>query len=279
MDSLDYSTTALAAGAVAVVVMCAATLYLYSSSNLKKKVVLNPEKWLKLKLVEKRALSHNTRFFRFELPRPDAVLGLPIGQHVSLQGVTDAGEEFGRPYTPTSLDSDVGRVDLVIKVYPTGAMSQYLEKLKVGDRLPFKGPKGRFQYTPNMVRAFGMVAGGTGITPMYQVARAILENPEDKTKISLVSANVKEEDILLRAELDAMARDHPGQFSVYYVLNDPPEGWAGGIGYVTADIIKERLPPPAEDIKILRCGPPGMNKAVAGQLEALGYAKETTFQF
>ncbi|KAJ0083866.1 hypothetical protein Patl1_30144 [Pistacia atlantica] len=29
--------------------------------------------------------------------------------------------------------------------------------------------KGRFKYQPGQVRAFGMLAGGTGITPMFQV--------------------------------------------------------------------------------------------------------------
>ena len=44
----------------------------------------------------------------------------------------------------------------------------------------------------------GMLAGGTGITPMYQVINAILRDPSDRTQLSLVSANVGEDDILLR---------------------------------------------------------------------------------
>ena len=38
-------------------------------------------------------------------------------------------------------------------------------------RLPPSLPslQGRFKYTPNMCSALGMIAGGTGITPMYQV--------------------------------------------------------------------------------------------------------------
>ena len=34
--------------------------------------------------------------------------------------------------------------------------------------------------------------------PMIQVARAILENPKDKTKVHLIYANVTYEDILLK---------------------------------------------------------------------------------
>ena len=128
-------------------------------------------------------------------------------------------------------------MDFVIKVYPGGAMSQAVDALKIGDSLLFKGPKGRFQYAPNSHRAIGMLAGGTGITPMFQVAQAILKDPNDRTQVSLVSANLTEDDILLRDELDAYAAKHPN-FSVHYVLNTAPKGWAGGVGFVTKETIK-----------------------------------------
>lgn len=54
-----------------------------------------------------------------------------------------------------------------------------------------------------------MLAGGTGITPMYQVANMILKNPNDKTKMRLIFANLTEEDILLQKELAALAVEHP----------------------------------------------------------------------
>jgi cytochrome-b5 reductase len=38
--------------------------------------------------------------------------------------------------------------------------------------------------------AVGLIAGGTGITPMYQLIKAIFKNPNDKTKVSLVYGNV-----------------------------------------------------------------------------------------
>lgn len=67
-------------------------------------------------------------------------------------------------------------------------------------------------------------------------------------------ANVKPDDILLKKELDRLAKEHPDRFSVYYVLNEPPEKWDGGTGFVTTEVIKERLPAPAADSKILLCG-------------------------
>ena len=53
-----------------------------------------------------------------------------------------------------------------------------------------------------------MLAGGTGITPIYQVAQAILKDPEDLTEMHVVYANRTEDDILLREELDTWAKEH-----------------------------------------------------------------------
>ena len=147
--------------------------------------------------------------------------------------------------------------------YATGNVSKAIGLLKIGDTIKVKGPKGQMVYRPGLVREFGMIAGGTGITPMLQIIRAILKNSSDRTKISLIFANVNEEDILLRKDLEQLAEDEKSRFKLYLVLNNPPaEGWTGGVGFVTEDMIKEHCPKPAKDIKILMCGPPPMISAM-----------------
>ncbi|TXG73423.1 hypothetical protein EZV62_002002 [Acer yangbiense] len=243
---------------------------------------LDPESFKEFKLVKRVQLSHNVAKFTFALPTPTSILGLPIGQHMSCRGIDSLGEEVIKAYTPTTLDSDIGYFELVIKMYPQGRMSHHFRQLREGDYLAVKGPKGRFKYQPGQVRAFGMLAGGTGITPMFQVARAILENPDDKTNIHLVYANVTFEDILLKEEIDNLAASFPNRFKVYYVLNNlnqSLEGWEGGIGFVSKEMIQTHCPAPAPDIKILRCGPPPMNKAMAAHLNDLGYTTQMQFQF
>src|ERR1700685_3439717 len=147
--------------------------------------------------------------------------------------------------------------------YATGNVSKAIGLLKIGDTIKVKGPKGQMVYRAGLVREFGMIAGGTGITPMLQIIRAILKNSSDRTKISLIFANVNEEDILLRKDLEQLAEDEKSRFKLYLVLNNPPaEGWTGGVGFVTEDMIKEHCPKPAKDIKILMCGPPPMISAM-----------------
>ncbi|KAL0555116.1 hypothetical protein IC582_009049 [Cucumis melo] len=266
----------LVAALVAIVV---GAVFLFSSRKPASRACLDPEKFKEFKLVKRTKLSHNVAKFTFILPKTDSILGLPIGQHLSCRGKDSQGEEVIKSYTPTTLDSDVGYFELVIKMYPQGRMSHHFREMRMGDSLAVKGPKGRFKYQPGQVSAFGMLAGGSGITPMYQVSRAILENPEDKTKVHLIYANVTLEDILLKEELDLLAKRYPDRFKIYYVLNQPPEVWDGGVGFVSKEMIKAHCPAPAADIKILRCGPPPMNKAMGEHLDTLGYSPEMQFQF
>eukprot|EP00884_Botryococcus_braunii_P023410 jgi/Botrbrau1/9753/Bobra.85_1s0004.1 len=143
--------------AILSVVLVAVFLWLKGGN---KKPFLDPEQWKELPLIEKEALTHNTRRLRFKLPHPDQVLGLPTGQHITLKFATPQGEEVLRPYTPVTDDDTPGYVDFVIKVYPQGRMSTHLDKLKIGETMLFKGPKGRFQYKPNLKGKIGMLAGG-----------------------------------------------------------------------------------------------------------------------
>ena len=87
-----------------------------------------------------------------------------------------------------------------------------------------------------------MMAGGTGITPMLQILQAVEKGRKDgdKTRVDLIYANVTEEDILLKEEIDELASKDP-LINVKYVLEKPPQGWDGGVGYVTADMIKVSL--------------------------------------
>ncbi len=51
-------------------------------------------------------------------------------------------------------------------------MSKHIDSLKVGDTLEMKGPIPKYPYSANAKKKIGMVAGGTGITPMLQVRDA-----------------------------------------------------------------------------------------------------------
>jgi cytochrome-b5 reductase len=165
--------------------------------------------------------------------------------------------------------------------------------MEPGQRLDFKGPLPKYQWETNKQNHVAFIAGGTGITPMYQLARAIFNNPADKTKVTLVFGNISEEDILLKREFEHLENTYPQRFRAFYVLDNPPKEWTGGKGYINKDLLKTVLPEPkSENIKIFVCGPPGMYKAISGAkkspqdqgeidgaLKELGYTKDQVYKF
>ncbi|KAI1180700.1 hypothetical protein F4777DRAFT_259177 [Nemania sp. FL0916] len=234
---------------------------------------LHPTTFQTLPLIKKDLVAPNTYSLVFELPTRESVLGLPIGQHVAITATVD-GQAVTRSYTPVSNNSDLGKLELLIKCYPTGKLTGgYIAHLKVGDEVKFRGPKGAMRYNRTHCKRIGMLAGGSGITPMYQVIRAICEDRRDTTQISLIYANRTEEDILLRGELEAFARKYPDNLKLYYMLDSPGPEWEGGRGYVTKEVMAERFPAADEDSKIMLCGPPGMVNAAKKALVELGFEK------
>ncbi|OAG05520.1 uncharacterized protein CC84DRAFT_1090333 [Paraphaeosphaeria sporulosa] len=232
---------------------------------------LDAKEYKPLKVAKITKISPNVFKYTFALPDPRDVIGLPIGQHVAIKATIN-GKTVTRSYTPTSNNIDTGVLELVIKIYPDGALTgNYFANLKVGDEVLFRGPKGAMKYTTGHCKNIGMIAGGTGITPMYALIRSICEDPRDTTSISLVYANRTEDDILLRSELETFARRYPKNFKVWFMLDTPPPGWTGGSGFVTRDVMKERLPTVGPDTRIMLCGPPGMIGAAKKGLVDLGF--------
>lgn len=263
-------------------------------------IALDPRKRVSCKLIAKKVLSHDVRLFRLALPREDQVLGLPCGKHVFLLAKID-GKLCMRAYTPVSTDKEVGYFELLVKVYfkdvnkdfPRGGlMSQHLDSLRIGDALDVKGPLGHIHYLGKgsyqvderkyHMNACAMLAGGTGITPMYQLIREMLENPEDHTQIFLIFANRREEDIMLRNELDKWENEHPFQLKVWYVLSSPPTdtAWLYGSGRINEQTIKSHFPPPSLETTVFLCGPtPMLEQACYPNLAKLGYSKDLIFEF
>ncbi|OWM90190.1 hypothetical protein CDL15_Pgr006511 [Punica granatum] len=255
-----------------------------------RRVALRPGEKIQCKLVSKTSISHDVRIFRFALPSEDQLLGLPVGKHLFLCATID-GKLCMRAYTPISGPDTIGYFDLVIKIYfmnvhpkipQGGLMTQYLESLPMGSVLEVKGPLGHIEYTvrggflvhgkPKFAKRLAMLAGGTGITPVYQIMQAILRDPEDKTVMYLVYANRTEGDILLREELDRWAEEHGERLKVWYVVQQAPnEDWKYSVGFITESILREHVPEGSKEVLALACGPPPMIQSVQADLDKMNY--------
>jgi len=191
-------------------------------------------------VTEVRDAGPGTKVLRCKLPSDQHVMGMKVSSMVMVGGAKgEDGKAPARPYTPITTDDQAGYFELLIKGYPSGVVSKYLCSLKPGDSVEIKGPFPKLSYTANMKKQIGMIAGGSGITPMLQVIKEILKNPADKTQVSLVFCNQTPADILLRKELDQLAAASRGQLKVTYVVdrNGAADPGVKHEGYVTAGFL------------------------------------------
>jgi len=263
-----------------------------------EKSPLDPDNFVDFKLKKVEPYNHNTAKFVFELPEGQASL-LPVASCLVVkssdpEALKDAkGKPIVRPYTPISPSDKEGELVLMIKKYENGNASKHIHSLKPGDSLSFKGPFPKWDYKINEFDEVGLIGGGSGITPLYQVLTYALSDKANKTKFKLLFANVTEADILLREEFDALKKKYPNTFDVVYVLDNPDDGWQGPTGFINAEIVKQHIAPASlkEKVKIFICGPPGQVAAVAGKkagmkqgevggiLKELGYTEDQIYKF
>ncbi|KAJ2907169.1 hypothetical protein MKZ38_007684 [Zalerion maritima] len=210
-----------------------------------------------LKLESSKMVNHNTKLLRFEFPNGDAVSGL-------------------------KLTCEPGYLELMVKHYPSGKASTHLHSLQPGDSLRFVTAIPGYPWTPNKHSSVTLIAGGAGITPIYQLVQGILDNPEDKTKITLVFGVNSDRDVLLQKEFDNYEKRFPGRFRAVYTVSNPENGSALRKGYVTRELLEEVG---GKGEKVFVCGPPAMEAALTGQrgkggiLAELGYSKDQVHKF
>jgi len=204
-------TTRMLAGSI-VCGTIAIGFYIYLSKNRQPRKILNGLT-LKVRLSDKQFITNDVRRFRFLLPDKNAILGLPLGMHINIKTRIN-GKLCIRSYTPITVDKNsIGFFDLMIKIYPEGKIGNYLDELDIGDEIEINGPIGQITYnneinkfikvkskTPisGSVKKLGLLAAGSGITPMLQLIRS---DEFKSTEISLIYSNKTVDDILCRTEL------------------------------------------------------------------------------
>ncbi|KAH8618607.1 Oxidoreductase FAD binding domain [Trypanosoma vivax] len=265
-------------------VNCAATKSPFSQSEFRQ-----------FTLIDSYNESHNTKVFRFALPEADMPLNLDVSSVLTVRYTDENGKDVLRPYTPINNSDQRGYFEILVKRYENSKMGSHFFSLKKGDVVDFKGPWVKIPIRSNQYKHIGMLAGGTGIAPMYQVARNILRDPKNTTKISLIYANKRKEDVLLGNELNDLMQKHP-LFYPYFVLSRAPSDWMGGVGHITSEMIKSIMPPPNhKDSIILVCGPPHFMESISGDkdfstrppaqgqlkgiLKDIGYGQNMVFKF
>jgi ferredoxin-NADP reductase len=97
---------------------------------------------------------------------------LQAGEHIEVQGMV-SGEALERFYTPVPYPSDPSLLQLVVKVYPRGAMSNWLRTRSKDDYIKIRGSMGKPLLTQwahdaahqRPLTPVIMFAAGSGVTP------------------------------------------------------------------------------------------------------------------
>lgn len=263
-------------------------------------VFLEPRKWKTATLRSKRTVSWDTRIFQFKLEHDAQTIGLPVGQHLMIRLRDPATREaIIRSYTPISESTQQGTLDVLVKVYfesperQGGKMSMALDQLPTGHGADFKGPIGKFEYlgkgvasvngAPRKVSSFYMICAGSGVTPIYSVLRAVMQDKDDPTKCVVLDGNRQVEDIMCRDDLDGYAAEHPERCKVLHTLTKAPDYWPGLKGRIATQLLKEHCARPEEDARgasmVLICGPEALEKSCHKALLEIGWKDDELLFF
>ena len=252
-----------------------------------RETFLQPKVWGKAILSGKKIVSWDTRIFTFRLDHPEQRLGLPVGKHLMVR-LRDpvTREAIIRSYTPISEIKDKGEMEMLVKVYfdtPSGKggkMSQAMDALPIGHFIEMKGPIGKFEYCghgkclindkPRHIKSFVMICGGSGITPIYQVFRAVMQTPEDPTKCVVLDGNRLFEDILCKEELEDLSAGNDHRCKVLHTLTKAPDEWQGLRGRITGKLVEEHCFKDKETL-VLLCGPEALEKSMHVALLEAGW--------
>jgi len=251
--------------------------------------------------------STSSYILRFGLPNKNEPVGLSTCSCL-LAGIQtdDSDEMIVRPYTPISTNAMIGSFDLLVKAYPDGKMSSHITSLTADETKPVVSFKHipfnvKIQYPFRRPKFIGMIAGGTGITPMIQALHAILGSEEESDqdtattskltettcKVSLLYGSRTVNDILGKDMLDAWCKLYPDKLSLTHVISQGEKEEKDTTfineddstiqeGFINQQLIEQTFPSPnynensgndgltAEDIKIFVCGPPAMYDALCG---------------
>jgi predicted ferric reductase len=218
-----------------------------------------------------RSMRHNIKVDRVVIEGPGVVsvimrgrklhmLAAQGGQFFSWRFLTPGHLLVAHPY---SLSAAPTEHYVRITVKDLGDHSRSLALLRPGTRVFVEGPYGAFTAgrasSPHVV----LVGGGVGITPI----RAIIEEFKNGVQMDVIFRASKEEDLVLREELDYLAANSDGTIRVHYLLgprkNHPMDARA-----------LTKLVPSFADADVYICGPTPLVESVRKAAQDVGVPKD-----
>jgi propane monooxygenase reductase subunit len=223
-------------------------------------------------VVSNDPVTHDMQHLVLRLIEPGEIKFFP-GQYVD---ITIPGTDETRSFSMANTSSrDGGRLEFVIKVYPDGLFSHFLDTtLQVGDRLELSGPFGVFTLREGEDDLV-FIGGGAGMAPILALLRSMAERGINRKATYYYGARGRR-DLCFEAELRALEGKLPG-FRYIPALSEPApgDGWKGETGLIT-EVVKRHVDGLAGAHAYV-CGPPPMVEAALPLLATLGVAEKRIY--
>ncbi len=181
------------------------------------------------------------------------------GQFFSWRFLTRGHALMSHPY---SLSAAPTENHLRITVKDLGDHSRSVAYLKPGTRVFVEGPYGAFTAGRATMKHIVLIGGGVGITPV----RALLDEFKNGVQIDLIYRVSREEEVVLREELDFLQKNSGGTIRVHYLVGSRRE-------HPMDAKTLQKLVPRIADSDIYICGPGPLVETVKAAVADLGVPK------
>jgi ring-1,2-phenylacetyl-CoA epoxidase subunit PaaE len=198
------------------------------------------------------------------------------GQYLTLRQYTADGTEERRSY---SICAPVGEAPRVgVRRVDTGLFSEWLvDRVRPGDEIEVGPPSGSF--SPELVAGthHGLIAAGSGITPVLSIAASVLRAHPD-SRVTLLYGNRRTDTVMFTEELADLKNAYGPRLHLLHVLSREPMEAEIFSGRLDEDKLRELLTllVDAEDVDHWwLCGPLGMTEAAVAVLGELGVERKS----
>jgi len=211
--------------------------------------------------------------FTFALPGFMAHLA---GQHYDLRLTAPDGYVAQRSYSIASAADQAGTIELTVERVEGGEVSAFLHDTVVrGDRIELRGPiGGYFVYDQAAARdPLLLVGGGSGIVPLMSMLRQRAAiGARTRTRVLYSSRTI--DDVIYRAELDALVARRDGLEVFHTLTRSQPPGWEGFARRIDDAMLREVTAALGSSARAFICGPTALVESVADILGRIGMKPE-----
>ena len=217
-----------------------------------------------------RSMRHNLKVEKIVVEGPGVVSVIMRGRNLH-KLAAEGGQFFGWRFFarghflmshPYSLSAAPTEHFLRITVKDLGDHSRSLALLKRNTRVFVEGPYGAFTAGRSTRPHIVLIGGGVGITPV----RALMDEFKDGVELDLIYRASRQEDLVLREELDYLAYNSGGTIRIHYLVGSRKD-------HPMDSRSLKSLVPRIADSDIYICGPGPLVETVRQAVQDLGVPK------